>query len=202
MDRKTTGIAIILFGLVAIFAIIWFMFFRTTEVSPVAPETPVAQTPKASVPLTNLPLVAPEKDEKEVIVTPRETGEIELARMAGSFAERFGSYSNQSNFGNITDLKLFMTSDMKKWADDYVMDARARTEISLAYYGITTKAVTEEVIFFDNDTGHAEVLVETSRREAIGTTNNASNFYQDIKIVLIKVKGVWKVDRAYWQEKK
>ena len=38
----------------------------------------------------------------------REMTREDLKSLASSFAERMGSYSNQSDYGNMSDLKLFM----------------------------------------------------------------------------------------------
>ncbi|RLC38905.1 hypothetical protein DRH27_01075 [Candidatus Falkowbacteria bacterium] len=129
----------------------------------------------------------------------REFTKDDLSRMAESFAERFGSYSNQSNFNNIVDLKLFMSEEMKEWADSYVSGQRGRQIASDIYYGITTKAVGREIREYDDDAGQASVFVQTRRREATSSTSNTSKvFDQDIIIKFIKEKGAWKVDGANW----
>lgn len=132
----------------------------------------------------------------------KEVNQEDLKRIAASFAERYGSFSNQSNFGNIRDLKIFMSSDMQDWADDYVKAEIAKKTDSSIYYGITTKAVSQEVLNYNEDDGSAEILAHTQRQEAIGTTNNISRFQQDLKLMFIKERKAWKVNGAYWQEKK
>jgi len=124
----------------------------------------------------------------------------DLKRLAASFAERFGSYSNQSNFGNITDLKIFMSRRMQGWADDYINARRGDGSANDLYYGITTKAVAQEVKDMDDDTGQASILVQTRRREATGSILNTSNvFDQGVLVSLIRENGSWKVDSAVWQ---
>ena len=156
-----------------------------------------------------------EKEVKRITINPKDTVKTQeesgakedrqftkedLSRMAGSFAERFGSYSNQSNFNNIVDLKLFMSERMKEWADNYVGAQRVKETATDIYYGITTKAVAEEIREYDDDSGKASVYVQTRRREATSSTNNTSKvFGQDIIIKFIKEKGAWKVDGANWQ---
>ena len=125
----------------------------------------------------------------------------DLMRMAASFAERFGSYSNQSNFSNILDLKMFMSQRMKAWADTYVLEHRDSKQGLDIYYGITTKAIGEEILTYDDDIGRASVLIHTRRREAAGTINNASEvFSQDVTIMFIMENSAWKIDSAFWQE--
>ncbi len=202
MKRKIIGILIIILGLIAIIGIVYFIFFynpesitteNQTQTVPVNTLTDQKETQKKTETKKSTELVVPKEKQ--------ETGVDELKRLASAFSERFGSYSNQSNYGNILDLKLFMTSKMKIWADDYVSQAIAKEKNNFIYYGITTKAVAQEVNQYDPDDGQAEILVKTSRREAIGSTANVASFNQNVLIELVKEKGSWKVDSAYWQDK-
>ncbi len=137
---------------------------------------------------------------RKALITDKIIDQRDLERIAASFVERFGSYSNQSNYRNLTDLKIYMSARMKNWADNYIKTARAKGGVSDIYYGITTKSMAQEVKLFDDDLGKAEILVKTQRREAMGTTANASTFYQNILVNFVKEKGMWKVDNAYWQD--
>ena len=126
-------------------------------------------------------------------------GSESLKRMALSFAERFGSYSNHSNYSNINDLKVFMTKEMQVWADKLVLDMKAKKSQSDIYYGITTKAVLAQEKKFDDDLGQAEFLVKTQRRVSTGDMGNMSITYQDILISFTKESGAWKVNQAVWK---
>ncbi len=155
---------------------------------------------------TQMPITpAPVKDEiKKIVYTETqpatsETSQDDLKRMAAAFAERFGSYSNQSNYANIKDLQLFMTRDMQQWSEGYIDQIKEQGGANSIYYGITTKAIYQQVENFDNDTGTAQILVKTQRREATGTMDNSSDFNQSIVIAFIKSNNAWKVDSATWQ---
>jgi len=137
-------------------------------------------------------------DEQDVDDMNRE----DLERMAASFGERYGSYSNHSNFSNIVDLKIFMSKKMKKWADDYIAEQKSKESVDDIYYGIITKSIGTEILEFNEDAEKVEILVQTRRREAIGTTSNISDvFNQGIIITFAKEMGAWKVDSANWQNK-
>ena len=123
----------------------------------------------------------------------------DLRKMALSFAERFGSYSNQADYGNIEDLKIFMTPKMQNWADDYVANLRQQDKDNAVYYGITSVAISGEVKQFDDPAGTAEVLVTVQRREVIGSSE-AKVFSQNILIVFEKIKDEWKAGSATWQK--
>jgi hypothetical protein len=127
--------------------------------------------------------------------------ELDMERLASSFAERFGSYSNQSDFRNITDLKIFMTDKMKVWSSDHIQKLREGNKFNENYYGITTKAVSRKVIEHDEQLGKAMIIVSTRRAEATDRIENTTNvFSQDLTLTLLKVGADWKVDSAYWSE--
>ncbi len=129
----------------------------------------------------------------------REWTQNDFKQIARSFAERFGSYSNQSDYGNIEDLNSLMSSDMKIWADSYVADLKANSSSTDNYYGIITKALIEpEIANFDLNSKRVETVVSTQREET-SIDGQTKNFKQDIKIVFILENDKWLVDSATWQ---
>lgn len=123
--------------------------------------------------------------------------EIDLKKLAASFAERFGSYSNQSKYDNFKDLKLFMSDSMKSWTDEFI-EEKMNEDYSGEYYGISTKAVVVTVDNFDPSNGVASATVETQRIE--GREGEEDNvIYQDLKINFVKDNKNWVVDEANWQ---
>jgi|AntRauTorcE11897_2_1112592.scaffolds.fasta_scaffold23441_2 hypothetical protein len=124
----------------------------------------------------------------------RETSEEDLKQIAFAISERFGSYSNEGKFGNISDLKIYMTNSMKSWADNYI-EEQSEIEYSGIYYGITTTALVGQVTEFNNES--ASATVTTKRKEV--KDNQESIFNQDIIINFNKVGDEYKVDGAYWQ---
>ena len=211
MNRKLIGIIIITSGLIMLIGIVYVIFFH--DFSPKEQEeqeqeeavqisvTLPTQEESVQEETSSLPEEQEITTTRKVPVTDKIINQTDLERIAASFVERFGSYSNQSNYSNLTDLKIYMSARMKNWVDNYVKTARAKGGVSDIYYGITTKSMAQEVKLFDDDLGKAEILVKTQRREAMGTTANASTFYQNILVNFVKEKGMWKVDNAYWQDK-
>lgn len=131
---------------------------------------------------------------------PQEAGDERnnVRRLAASFAERFGSFSNEGNYQNMLDLRVFMSASMRAWADRYVADAVA--DPSAEYYGITTRAVSTTLDAFDEGAGTAAVTVFTQRTERRGLAQTQEVRYQSVRIGFITQDGAWKVDSAYWQE--
>ncbi|MDP2708489.1 MAG: hypothetical protein Q8O93_00335 [bacterium] len=203
MDRRIWGIIIVIASLAIIAGIVYLIFFyrfspaaAPLSEQPAAEQAPAADPPAAEKPDRPAVSVAPAAPAK-----PAEVGRNELVKMSSAFAERFGSYSNQSDYGNIRDLRIFMTAKLKTWADNYINDARSRQGDSAIYYGIITKAISGEAKQFDPDTGQAEILIKTQRRESIGVSGNNATFYQDIIIKYEKENGAWLLDGIYWQAK-
>jgi hypothetical protein len=128
---------------------------------------------------------------------PHQTDAEDISKLASFFAERLGSFSNQSDYGNITDLMMFMTDSMQDWADGYIAKLKA-DNASGDYYGISTTAVVSTVNSFNESVGQAEVTVTTKRKEIKGVSE--SSFNQNLKVSLVKEGDEWKVDGAYWEK--
>jgi len=203
MDRKIWGIIIVIIALAIIAGTVYVIFFYKFS-APVEPVTESTANTTTQTPIVNQPTVSVNEPIVTQPVEPlkkAEVSEADLARMASAFAERFGSFSNQSDYGNIRDLEIFMTPNLKVWAENYINDARSRKTDSAIYYGIITKAVSSQSKLYDADSGTAEFLVKTQRRESAGVSGNSSTFYQDILIKYLREKGVWLLDGIYWQTK-
>jgi hypothetical protein len=208
MKNKKTLIILSIVLLILIVVLLYFWYQRKLTLPTLS---------QISSPVTNLfkkqPVVEEVKrinfgNEEQNIATAtrsvvkKEFNKDDLMRLAASFAERFGSYSNQSNHRNIYDTEIFMSKKMLVWASSYLAEPAATSSISDAYYGITTKAIAKEVKDIDDSAGLATVLVHTRRQEASGTTGNVSRaFNQNIVIKLVKENNSWKVDSAVWQNK-
>ena len=122
---------------------------------------------------------------------------VDLKNMASSFAERFGSYSNHSDFANIKDLKIFMTESMKDWAEDFVQERSKKDRQE--YSGVTTKAISTEITNFDEERGEAEAVVTTRRRESKGSRADSTTYTQELTLEFVEKNDSWKVDGAYWE---
>jgi hypothetical protein len=119
--------------------------------------------------------------------------------IASSFAERFGSYSNQSDYRNFEELSIFMTESVRKWAASYKEQLKKQNPSIDTYYALETKAISTKINSLDEQAGTSEILVKTQRQEFNNTLNNPRIFYQDILLKLIKVNNEWKVNGVYWQ---
>ncbi len=213
MNRKVIGILVILAGLIAIIGIVYIVFFynfdKQEDLEPNIGITTPIDTAGNKEQENNLPPFEKSSESSRVeaveTITQRDIGQDDLKRMAGSFTERYGSYSNHSNYGNIIDLKIFMTKSMQAKTDRYVDEERSRASSQGAssdiYYGITTKAISEQILEYDEDLGRAVILVKTQRRESTGTMSNSSTFYQDVTLVFTKKGEAWKINDLNWKDR-
>jgi len=208
--NRKLGILIIVIGLLLIILIIYFGFIRkSASVTPIT--TPTATTTTGQLTSgpstgTTTPGDLPRNYQQyDISKEPaHKFNADDLSKIAMAFAERLGSYSSQSDYGNFTDLKIFMTSSMQAWADKTVAEYKAKSANNTAYYGIVTTAVTTEVKSFDDAAGTAKIIVTTERREstansAVGT-GGGQPYKQKIDFSFVKVNGDWLIDSAYWEK--
>jgi len=128
--------------------------------------------------------------------TPHTLNANDAAKLSSLFAVRLGSFSNQSDYGNVTDLKIFMTAGMRDWADKYITDLKAQ-KYSGEYYGITTNTLTTKVLNYDDKAGTAKVEVITERQESHANTLGKA-YQQKMTLDLVKNNDEWLVDNAVW----
>jgi len=153
----------------------------------------------SDIQVKDLPETQETKQEKNIIRAELSEQEKEkgfLIKTSSAFAERFGSYSNHSNYENLVDLKYFMTVKMQKEVDIKI-SSRDFTKENNIYYGITTRALSAEIISVNDST--ADIKVKTQREEFWGADVNSKVSYRDILISFIKENKVWKVNSAIWQ---
>ena len=124
--------------------------------------------------------------------------ESNLKATAATFAERFGSYSNESNFSNFDTLQDIMTVKMKAWTQNF-KSSQPEYQVGDVYYGIITKSVSIEITVFEKELGRAELILSTQRQEARGSTVNPRTFYQELLLEMVETGAGWKVDSATWQ---
>lgn len=119
-----------------------------------------------------------------------------LESFARSFAERYGSYSNQSNYENLKDLYTFMTVRLRNETEAYVARESANTNTS-SYFGVSTRAISAKALEQTDST--AKFRLTTQRAESQSGKPAPRIYYQDIELSFLSVAGEWKVDRAEWK---
>jgi len=193
MTRRKRLIIVLLILLILLLLVIWLLFVLFSK------------PPSVQTPVTTIPAVV----EEPTILTPRPTisdQELETERetrtvsadvvsLSKSFVTRYGSYSNEANFANLTDVLPLMSSSFAQQTREFIETA----EMPQTYYGVSTTVITVKVDEKDETAGTAKVTITTQREEAIGSPQNTSVKFQDIIITFVMEDGSWKVDSATWQ---
>lgn len=202
-NKKKISFLIMAIALVLIAFIVWFVINldKKTEEAPISPGgdnvSVDATDPVNSANPGNMPRDYRKFDISKEPVLEQDAEAVKKIAMA--FAERFGSFSNQSNYSNIEDLRIFMTTSMGDWAEGYLAKLKEEKSNNGDYYGIITKAISAEVEEFDKTKGTAKIVITNRRQETNGRI--ASDYYnQELTLNMAKEDGAWKADSAIWQK--
>jgi hypothetical protein len=197
LSKRSKIIILIIAGLLTIVLLIWFLM--KPQVSTIrgglnvnAPSLPTAGT--NIVPVANINQAPP------VVLEPEADLAVTLKSLASAFSERYGSFSNQSDFKNLRDLSPMMTDRFAVQNDVYIKSQKEKGEDARVYYGVTSKTVKNRLVSLNEQETEAVVEMTMQRREARESMNsNVRIFYQDIVIGLVKERGEWKIGSAEWQ---
>ena len=132
-----------------------------------------------------------EEVEPAVRLSPAEQDVTSLAR---NFAERYGSYSTDSNFANLEEVKILASAKLISQLQELI-DAGSANE---SFYGVSSRALKVEILNLDETAGSAAVEVNLQRQE---TKEGQAEFvyYQKMLLSLIRSGSKWLVDGAEWQ---
>lgn len=198
--RQKIGLLIIIIALLIIAGVIYFFFMNNPGIiaTPENTDQEIVQLP-TDVDESITPGNRPRNNMKYDITKEAEhqINATDVAKIAAAFAERLGSYSNQSNYANFEDLNIFMTASMRAWALEYVNKMKSDNPYDGNYYGVTSKAVGTRVVSFDDDKATAEIVITTQRQEVIAD-GSEKIFNQDLRLTFVKENNQWLVDGAYW----
>ncbi len=163
--------------------------------------TPPAETGTGSTatPPTQQPPTTTATNPTPVVIQPQDQ---ELVSIAYSFAQVYGSYSNQGGFDNIERLRFLMSTAMNQWADRFIADraTNANSVPADLYNGITTTTLSSSVVSRTNN--RAVVMVQTQRKEVRGVLSNARYMLEDLTLTFVREEGLWKVDSAVWSNQR
>jgi flagellar basal body-associated protein FliL len=192
MSRRTRIVLIVLIVLILLLLLLWIfyaLFSRKDEttqtpISPVQEETPEIIPTRPTVSQNEL------EAEKETRATSSD-----VVSLSKTFVTRYGSYSNEANFSNLTDVLPLMSAAFAAETQAFIDRSTPPSE----YYSVSTQVITVNVKDKDEETGTSQVSVTTQREEAVGSPQNSFVRYQEILLNFVKEQDVWKVDSATWQ---
>lgn len=197
MPQRTKKIiaAVLLLFIIVILWAIWVFLRAAPANGPLASQdVPVA--PLATAP--NLPARQSRPAPLTATVNPNGSvppSSVGFTALARSFAERYGSYSNQSDFSNLEELYPFMTAALRERTLELVERERLQPVDAENYTGATTRVIGLKVV--SQAPTHAEILAATQRSES--GSGQDRTYYQDLRLTLVVVGGQWKVDSTKWE---
>jgi biopolymer transport protein ExbD len=183
--KAKRNLVLVLLFIMIVLIFVFLFLMRTPQVQAPVVEPVVIETPSE-------PTHAEVKEQKEIEVR---TGEVSVTNLAKTFVERYGSYSNESDFANLEDVLVLMTEELANETRAFIETARAGE----THYSITTRVISMEVEEQNAEEGYAIVQVTTQREEANGSPQNVDVRYQELVLELVYVDGAWKVSRATWE---
>ncbi len=137
--------------------------------------------------------IKPVIDERD-IPTP---GAVSASTVARVFVERFGSFSSETDFANVSDIMQLATSSYQSELAALVASYRRQTVELAGYTGISTLVISLKPVS-ESDTA-TTLLVTTQREEAVGDPGNTTLRYQVAEVSLVKVGDNWLVNELAWQ---
>lgn len=199
MSRNLRLIIFIAIGVVIVTSLILLLIFRSQRSKEA--KTNINQLANQAA-LTNA--TSPEAIQEAVLeTTPALTAEEvgidrQLKSLARNFVERYGSYSNESNLENLTELQGQMADAMKVVARLYRTELEAEFTQYSGHYGITTTVLVSKFINLDEAKGQATLLLTTQRLREV-TGKEIEKYTQDVSISLAKEGDSWLVANLAWQ---
>lgn len=127
-----------------------------------------------------------------VTLSPQEELKISLTKLAGSFVERMGSYSSDSNYENLKALYPLMSTSMKNWADGVIDGGNVPSET----FSIRLKVLSSEIEEIGDNDVTAVVTVQKEKEEF----GLESVTYQKADVNIVKIGEDWLVDDVDWRE--
>ncbi len=137
----------------------------------------------------------PLADDKTEVDSPAVSVDTSLTTNVYYFVERFGTYSNVSDFQNIDDLKSVMSNDFYNQVIAKRKNLSFADTSSIEYEAYDAKVVRLE--WLDNTDIRATAKVTTRRHKITKDSNEP--YSQDIIVRLDKVNNQWLVTEAVWQ---
>lgn len=117
------------------------------------------------------------------------------------FAERYGSFSNENDFENITSLYGYMTNAMKNREEAEISKASSADQGE--FYGVSTSVVTLDVEEIDVNKGTAKVSAYCQRSEEKGDQPPVQRVFHQTLTFNYKVQDSdWLVDSVGWGEER
>lgn len=161
----------------------------TQQITDVSTLTPLPAATNNQQPADSVPVETPVEASEAV-------QRAEAERLARLFVERFGSYSNFSNFENITSMEPFMTDTMKEYANALKKEPQNGQSVN-DYYGVTSTIISLNTTRFSARQSASISFVALQETQA-GLTGEIQTAYRDGRLELVYRDGAWLVNGLFY----
>jgi hypothetical protein len=199
MSRGLKIILLILGGIVAIGAIVYFIvfpLFNGQAPAPVNTNGNVNASLPASTNTNNQQPANVNSPPPPAAVSP-ETQQVSAAKsVARTFAERLDTYTNQNGLINLSDLQAISTPAVWKYIDgDYRAGLVKAMSGIKAYYSVTSTAMNVKIAAATDDQADASVQMQRVESGAVSKTS-----YIALDLKLKNIDGQWLVSWLEWEK--
>jgi hypothetical protein len=120
----------------------------------------------------------------------------EVERTTRLFVERFGSYSNFSNFENITSLQGIMTDSMRSYARTFMQQDPQNA--TAGYSGVNTRLIGLRISQFELNAS-ATVEITVLEEKQAGLSAPVETRYRDGRVELRFQGGQWLIHGLFYE---
>lgn len=196
MDRRKRVILIIVAVLVAIgIAALLLRSDRAGIVPRSQPAGVLPAAPGGALARSVSPAAPPVEP---VLPPPPASPAVAVRQLAVTFAERYGSFSSEGNYVNLTDLSPVMTEQYRRQTERDIIRRRAAPSPA-EFSSVTTVALHAEVEIPNGEASTAATARVTTQRTAVSGSQAPRTYRQALTVHLRKVSGDWRVDGAEWE---
>lgn len=196
MSKNRRTIILIFVAVIVLVVVVWWLFTKFQKPPTVIPP---GQDIPAAVEVTG-PDDSDIQDElnKQIIgKSDQEVSDQAKIIAAGRFfVERYGSFSSQANWQNLSDVKTVVTRQL--WDEFENLIAKNPIDSEGEYYSLTTKVLSIRLVTHADSL--ATIGVKTQKQEINGSESRI--FYQDITVHFVKDSDSWLVSDFNWGEER
>lgn len=183
MERKQKIILGALIGVVVLLSVIFLIIILNNKKDNQG-NTDVTNENNTEQKIVSQPIAETQNEMNEIINTAR------------GFVEVYFTYSNSSNFSNITEVYAFMTDGFKAKADNVI--SKYSGNVSADYYAKMTSVTNISIKDkYDKNSNTAIVNVKVAERNV--DKNNKETITEKDYVVYMMKKDKWRVEDVKWK---
>lgn len=196
MSKNRRTIILIFIAIVVLVVVVWWLFTKFQK-------PPTVISPGQDVPAA-VEVIGPDDSDIQEELNKQISGksdqevsdQAKIIAAGRFFVERYGSFSSQANWQNLSDVKPVVTRQL--WDEFENLIAKNPIDSEGKYYSLTTKVLSLRLVTQADSL--ATIEVKTQKQETNGSESRI--FYQDVTVNLVKDGEQWIVNDFDWGEER